>query len=77
MKWNIEPLTGKYYGTRISNDAGDLIVVWTNGSCPVSERELEEGWEEEHGYDHVESQKDYEYAIAIRDALNLKETEYK
>ena len=67
--WSIKPLEGKYYGTKISNGK-DQITVWTSFSTPVSSREIEEGWDEDYGYDHVESEKDYRMALVICSALN-------
>lgn len=73
MTWKIKPLSGKYYGTEIENDNGDRICIWTSFSTHVSVRELEKGWDEDCGYDHYESQKDYEYALVICDVLNKME----
>jgi hypothetical protein len=73
MTWKIKPLSGKYYGTEIEGDNGDSICIWTPFSTPVSTRELEGGWDEEYGIDHCESQKDYEYALVICEALNKME----
>jgi hypothetical protein len=67
--WFIEPLKGKYYGTRVTN--GDAVVeVWTGYTGKVSQRELDDGWTEEYGFDHVESDKDYNIACVICEALN-------
>ena len=73
MTWKLEPLKGKYYGTKVWNDETDeLIEVWLSSVLKASEREIEDGWEEEHGYDHVESQRSYEAAMIICEALNEK-----
>ena len=75
MTWKLEPLQGKYYGTRIVNDwTDDDIVIWLafQEDCKVSDRELERGWDAQHGYDHVESQRSYEAAMIICEALNEK-----
>lgn len=75
MTWKLEPLKGKYYGTRVINDwTGELIIIWLDleDYGKVSIREIEDGWEEEHGYDHVESQRSYEAAMIICEALNEK-----
>ena len=71
-KWYIEPLKGKYYGTHVTD--GELhIQVWTGYTGKVSEREVAEGWTEDYGYDHVESDRDYKIACIIRDALNKEQ----
>lgn len=67
--WRIQPLNGKYYGTLVS-DGIKALVVWTGYTGKVSEREIAEGWTDEHGFDHVESDRDYKIACIIRDALN-------
>lgn len=67
--WYVAPLKGKYYGTRVT-DGANFIEVWTGQTGKVSEREIKEGWTEEHGFDHVESDIDYKIACVIRDALN-------
>jgi hypothetical protein len=71
-KWFIEPLEGKYYGTKVRNGR-DLIEVWTGYTGKVSQRELDDGWTEEYGFDHVESDKDYKLACIICEALNKEE----
>jgi hypothetical protein len=68
-RWYIEPLRGKYYGTKVT-DSERVISVWTGYTGKVSERELAEGWTEDYGFDHVESDQDYKMALVIRDALN-------
>jgi hypothetical protein len=68
-KWYIKPLNGKYYGTEIT-DGDNVIEVWTGYTGKVSEREIEEGWTDDYGFDHVESDRDYRFACIIRDALN-------
>ena len=74
MTWRIKPLSGEYYGTLVEHvETADMICVWTSASMPVSVRELEGGWDEEYGIDHCESQKDYEYALVICEALNKME----
>lgn len=72
--WTIKPLVGKYYGTEITN--GDrTIKIWTGYCGEASIREINNGWiGEEHGFDHVESATDYEYALAIVEALNYLES---
>ena len=70
--WYIEPLKGKYYGTRVTNGK-QLIVVWTGYTGKVSVRELAEGWTEDYGFDHVESDIDFKIACVIRDALNKEQ----
>jgi hypothetical protein len=69
MKWYISPLVGKYYGTKIS-DGEREITVWNGYTGTVSEREIADGWTEEYGFDHVESDQDYKIAKVICDALN-------
>ena len=71
-QWYVESLKGKYYGTRVTNGE-QSIVVWTGYTGKVSEREIEDGWTEEYGFDHVESDKDYKIACVIRDALNKEQ----
>lgn len=75
--WKVEPLEGKYYGTRVSN--GDRFIdVWTGfkGYTPeeVSIREKAQGWGKDGDYyfGHVESQFDYEIAVQIAEMLNKK-----
>lgn len=71
--WILGKLQGKYYGTRVINtETGDIIEVWLSmqQDYKASEREIEAGWTEEHGYDHVELQSSYEAAKKIVDALN-------
>ena len=71
--WQIEPLKGKYYGTRVVNtETDDLIEVWLSlkmGSQPSS-REFENGWTPDYGFDHVETQESYETALKIVEKLN-------
>lgn len=79
MTWFIEPLEGKYYGTRIVHEpTGNLIKVWLPvdhvQDYRVSDRELEKGWDpEECTYDHTEMQHTYEAACIIMNALNKEE----
>ncbi len=71
--WILKPLQGKYYGTIVSNtETGDRIEVWLSmqGNYKPSEREIDNGWVEEYGYDHVEIQSSYEAAKKIVKALN-------
>lgn len=73
MTWKIEPLTGKYYGTQISNeDTGETVKVWFGfvGNYKPSEREISQGWHPDMGYDHVELQRSYDAAAIICKALN-------
>lgn len=67
--WFIEPLSGKYYGTNVT-DGKRVVQVWNGYTGEVSQRELDEGWTEECGFDHVESAQDYKMALAICDVLN-------
>lgn len=67
--WFIKPLNGKYYGTDVT-DGSNVITVWTGYTGKVSEREIEEGWTDDYGFDHVESDRDYKIACVILDALN-------
>jgi hypothetical protein len=73
-KWCIEPLDGKYYGTKITKGR-NCIEVWTGYTGKVSQRELDDGWDEEYGFDHVESDRDYKLACIICEALNKEDTE--
>jgi hypothetical protein len=72
--WTIRPLQGKYYGTIVENKkTGDQIIVCLSmriNKYRASDREYEEGWNEEWGYDHVELQHSYEAALKIMKALN-------
>lgn len=71
-KWYLKPLEGKYYSTDIESEDG-LIQVHgfiTDDPYRSSDRELEEGWTEDMGYDHVELQSTYETALKIVKALN-------
>lgn len=70
--WHIEPLNGKYYGTRVILGNG-VIEVWTSGSRPLepSEREIADGWTPDFGFDHVESAEDYANACLISAAPEL------
>jgi hypothetical protein len=72
MKWTVRPLKGKYYGTEVT-DGDKVIKVWTGYTGQVSIREIEEGWTEEYGFDHVESDVDYKIACIICDALNKEQ----
>ena len=71
--WRIRPLRGKYYGTEI--EVGDgLITVWTPNhyaSPFASEREIAQGWEPEHGHDHVEDVQSYANAQLVAAAPSL------
>lgn len=71
-KWYIEPLNGKYYGTKVTNGQ-QFIEVWTGYTGTVSEREIADGWTEEYGFNHVESDRDYKIACIICDALNKEQ----
>lgn len=77
--WYIEPLDGKYYGTRIVNDETDEVIeVWLDfDSASASVREIENGWEPDAGYDHVESARSYKAACVICDALNFEQGNLK
>lgn len=78
--WYIEPLQGKYYGTRIVNtETDDLIEVWLTlkGEYKPSSRELENGWTPDYGFDHAETQESYETALKIVEKLNeISETPF-
>jgi hypothetical protein len=66
-------LRGKYYETEVK--VGDTIVCVHSPSSDleVSEREKAEGWEPEHGWDHVERQSAYANARLIAAAPELLE----
>lgn len=75
----IEPLSGKYYGSHIAlkgpDGATDLIEVWVMGDYKPSERELEAWDEDEYGpYEindsHYETQFGYEVCKLIVGAIN-------
>lgn len=70
--WVIEPLKGKYYGTRVLLGGG-VIEVWTGGTRPPepSKREIADGWTDDMGMDHVESAEDYANARLIAAAPEL------
>lgn len=76
MIWKIKPLDGKYYGTKIENErTGELIEIWLPlgiGGYRASNREIEEGWCPDHGFDHTETQRTYDAAYIICNALNEK-----
>lgn len=66
--WHLPELLGKYYGTIAEHtETGERVVFWNGFDYytpeEVSEREKADGWEPEHGYNHVESQRDYEMAL--------------
>jgi len=70
--WKIDPLEGKYYGTKIvASEGGGNLTLWAFGDIfhegyTASEREKEKGWDpKEEGYDHVEMEQDYEDAHFI------------
>ena len=67
--WFIKPLCGKYYGT-IVTDGKRVVEVWNGYTGKVSQREIDEGWTPDYGFDHVESDQDYKMALVICDALN-------
>ena len=72
--WKLNPLEGKYYGSKVA--IGDSFVsVWGSNvnDFSVSKREIEEGWEPEVGWDHVERQEDYANALLIAAAPDLLE----
>lgn len=71
-KWIIQPLNGKYYGTLVS-DGVKSLVIWTGYTGKVSEREIAEGWTDDYGFDHVESDRDYKIACVICDVLNKED----
>ena len=71
-KWIIQPLSGKYYGTLVT-DGVKSLVIWTGYTGKVSEREIAEGWTDDYGFDHVESDRDYKIACVICDALNKED----
>ena len=73
----IEPLTGKYYGTRITLDNGEGITVWVMGDYKPSKRQLdslnmtyEEAKEDDYFCDsHFETEASYKIALAIVEAI--------
>jgi hypothetical protein len=72
--WKLTPLEGKYYGSKVV--IGDSFVdVWGSNrkDYSVSKREIEDGWEPDLGYDHVERQEDYANALLIAAAPDLYE----
>lgn len=70
----IAPLNSKFYGTKVETLDGGLITVWEMGPHPwkPSQRELENNWEPEYGFDHVETEHCYTIASIICDALTKK-----
>lgn len=73
--WNIRPLNGKYYGTKISVGENS-ITVWTpsyHAKPFASVREIENGWTPEDGQDHVEDVESYSNALLIAAAPDLLE----
>lgn len=71
-EWYLKPLNGKYYCTEIESEKGLIQVhgFMVDDSYRPSDRELEDGWVKETGYDHVELQSTYETALKIMEALN-------
>jgi hypothetical protein len=71
----ILPLYGKYYGTKVEMNSGDIIEVWLSLLPKYNEasiREKELGWTREDGFDHVETQETYDVAKIICDVLTEK-----
>jgi len=68
---NILPLKGKYYGTEVALETGEIITVWVgpNKNYIASERERINGWGPGDGFDHVESARDYKISQIICEAL--------
>lgn len=66
----IEPLDGKYYGTRIRFREGSIEIWMVNPVGGASVRERGSGWEPGDGMDHVEYEGDYRLAVFLRDCLN-------
>lgn len=74
----IEPLKGKYYGTRITLEKGEGITVWVMGDFKPSERQLadlnmtyEEAKEDDYFCDsHFETETSFKIASAIVEVLN-------
>lgn len=67
------PLKGKYYGTKIELKSGDIIEVWVGHqkkNYKPSPREIENGWTSDIGFDHVETEDDYNIAVAIIKTLD-------
>lgn len=92
MKARLQPLTGKYYGTRIDTDFG-TIDVWLSGDMPwtrePSAREkaewpipsAENGSLEDIRSDmmcggHYETQLSFDVATVIVDAINRELDQY-
>jgi hypothetical protein len=74
--WHVEPLNGKYYGTRVV--LGDHVLeVWTSDHFAnpfASKREIELGWDPvEDGHDHIEDVRSYANACLIAAAPELLE----
>jgi len=78
MKAKIEPLEGKYYGTRITLENGEGITIWVMGDYKPSIRQLEElsmTYEEAKDDDyfcdsHFESETSFKVAVAIVETLS-------
>ena len=74
MTWELDELTQKHYTTTVRNTKTDeRLEVCTfkfDQNYRASDRELESGWTDWCGFDHVELQRGYEMALVIRDALN-------
>lgn len=70
--WVLEPLHGKYYGSVVRIGQG-AVRVWLPMSMTyeASEREIANGWEPDHGFDHVETQESYATACLIAQAPGL------
>ena len=74
----VEPLPSKYYETELHVKArngycNSTIRISISGySYPPSVREVNRGWDAEHGMDHVEGEIQYKIALAIAEALEDK-----
>ena len=71
------PREGKFYETLIRVKMSGIeeplwVSIYGQGNRLPSSRELELGWEEEHGWDHVETEAHEAVANHIIKALRLK-----
>lgn len=69
----LEELRGKYYSTEIvayteGHDPTYISIVGYGNGKP-SQRELDRGYNEDYGMDHVESDSSYQVALKILEAL--------
>lgn len=73
MNWSVGELKGKYYGTKVLYEGGEVFTIWEpdHFATPfASEREILDGWTPEDGHDHVEDQQSYRLSMHLVEFLN-------